>query len=434
MIVRTLRRSAPALLLLVSALGCNSNKSDTSASPVPERAVQKEAKAQDTAMPASSGTQEAAPAPSGAPAAEQAELKPVADPSKNAAGEKADDKAKKGVDDAAPKKAADSAAEKADDKAKGGEPAKAGGAAVTSAPNPKNGILGAAAADKIIKVGSKPMVKLLGEGSEPREKLAYMLDKGSKAPLQMSMDMTMSMKMAGQSIPPTAVPQMVMGLDMSVADKNGAGDAKIDALLSSVGLSPKGPTQEMMAEQIRPQIEGMKGLTMGYWVSPAGFVRDVKLDVPAGFPPQAQQMLSGMNQSFESMVAPLPDKAIGIGASWEVVTRIVSSGADLVQFAVYTLKERNGTKASLDIVVKQLAAKETINAPGMPAGASAKLTAFSSQGAGSNRIDMKMIAPDTGKMDVESAMDLSVSVGASPAQQTSVNTKLSVQFTRPLKK
>ncbi len=432
MIVRTLRQSAPALLLLVSALGCNSNKSDSSASPVPERAVQKEAKAQDTAMPAPSGAPAAAP--SGAPAAEQAEAKPAVDDAKSAAGEKADDKAKKGVDGASPKKAADSATEKADDKAKGGEPAKEGGAAVTSAPNPKNGILGAAAADKIIKVGSKPIVKLLQTGSEPREKLAYMLDKGSKAPLQMSMDMTMSMKMAGQSIPPTAVPQMVMGLDMSVADKNGAGDAKIDALLSSVGLSPKGPTQEMMAEQIRPQIEGMKGLTMGYWVSPTGFVRDVKLDVPAGFPPQAQQMLSGMNQSFESMVAPLPDKEIGIGASWEVVTRIVSSGADLVQFAVYTLKERNGTKASLDIVVKQLAAKETINAPGMPAGASAKLTAFSSQGAGSNRIDMKMIAPDTGKMDVESAMDLSVSVGASPAQQTSVNTKLSVQFTRPLKK
>lgn len=430
--VRTLRCVAPAMLFLISAAGCNSNKNDSSATPAPERAaVQNEAKVKDTAAPApSSAEAAAAPAPSASPNAEQ----PAA------AGDKAKDEpaAKAGDDDAAPKKeAAEKSAaqdDKAEAKAKGGEPVKAGGEVKSSAPNPKNGILGAAAADKIIKVGSKPIVKLMGTGAEPRAKLSYALDKGSKALLQMSMDMTMSMKMAGQSIPPTAVPTMVMGMDMSVADKAASGDAKIDALLSSVGLSPQGKTQEVMAEQIRPQIEGMKGLTMGYWVSPSGFVRDVKVNVPPGFPPQAQQMLSGMNQSFESMVAPLPEGDVGVGASWEVITRIVSSGADLVQFAVYTLKERKGTKASLEIAVKQLAAQETINAPGMPAGATAKLSAFRSQGVGSNRIDLTMVAPDTGKMDVDSAMDLNVTVGAAPAQQTSVNTKLSVQFTRPAKK
>lgn len=418
-----LRRSAPVLLLLVSALGCNSNKSDPSAGPAPERApAQPENKAQEKAAEAPTAAAQPSPAPSPEAAAKPADedAKAKAETAEKAGGKAAE----------APKAAGEPANAKADDKAKGGAPAKAAGEAVTSAPNPKNGILGAAAADKIIKVGSKPIIKLIQAGAEPREKLAYALDKGTKAILDMTMDMTMSMKMAGQSMPPTAVPQMVMGMDMTVADKNGTGDAKIDALLSRVGLSPKGPTQEMMAKQILPQIEGMKGLTMGYWVSPSGFVRDVKLDVPPGFPPQAQQMLSGMNQSFESMVAPMPEAPVGTGASWEVITRVVSSGADLVQFAVYTLKERNGTKASLDIVVKQLAAKETINAPGMPAGASAKLTAFQSSGAGSNRIDTKMVAPDTGTMNVESSMDLSVSVGAAPAQQTSVNTKLTVGFTR----
>ena len=78
-----------------------------------------------------------------------------------------------------------------------------------------------------------------------------------------------------------------------------------------------------------------------------------------------------MSQSFESMTAPLPDEPIGLGARWEVITRVANGGADLVQDATYTLKARDGDKASLGVVVVQLAARDTVQAPGLPPGVTA---------------------------------------------------------------
>jgi hypothetical protein len=252
-----------------------------------------------------------------------------------------------------------------------------------------------------------------------------------KQSLGMGMDMVMSLKMGHSAMPPMTIPRMVMNLDMTVGEKDAGGDWKIDAALLRVGLEPKGAQQQQMADQMQPHVDGMKGLTMTYFVTPKGHVHDVKINVPSSFPAQAQQMLTGMNQSFESMVAPLPNEPVGIGGKWEVTTRVVSSGADLLQFAVYTLKEKAGSKATLDVTVTQVAASEKITAPGMPAGATAKLKRFNSGGTGTNKLDVKSATPEGGRMTVKTGMDLEVTLGASAAEATSVETALTVEFTRP---
>jgi hypothetical protein len=133
------------------------------------------------------------------------------------------------------------------------------------------------------------------------------------------------------------------------------------------------------------------------------------------------------------MMAPLPVDAVGIGATWEVVTRVASSGADLLQFATYTLKKKTGSKVLLEVTVKQLAAKATVNAPGLPQGTLARLRSFRSEGSGTNEIDTKSVAPESGKMQVKSGMTLEVSGAGGPAQDTTMETTLTVTFTRPKK-
>jgi hypothetical protein len=306
-------------------------------------------------------------------------------------------------------------------------------AANSSAPAAKNGILAPGEADKILAVGARPTVKLMSPGAEPRAPLSYELEQGSKHRLSMGMDMLMSIRMGDQAIPATSIPRIVMGLDMLIAEKGAEGDWKIDANLDRTSLEPKGDQQRAIADQMLPSIEGMKGMRMSYWVTPKGHVRDVQLKLPEGFPAQAQQMLQGMNQSFESMMAPLPVDPVGIGAKWEVVTRVASSGADLLQFATYTLKKKTGSKALLEVTVKQLAAKATVTAPGLPPGTLARLLAFKSEGSGTNEIDTKSVAPENGKMVVKSGMTLEVSGAGGPAQETTMETALTVTFTKPKK-
>jgi hypothetical protein len=299
-------------------------------------------------------------------------------------------------------------------------------------PPSRNGILTPGAADKIIPVGAKPVVKLLEGGAEPRADLSYALVKGAAQKMNMAMDMTMGVKTAAQALPAQTIPRMTMGLDTTAADKNAAGEFKIDSVLTTVGLEPAGATQEQMARALRPQLEAMKGLTMGYWVNAKGNVRDVKLGIPAGMPAQAQQLIQGMSQSFESMVTPLPNEAVGVGARWQVLTRTASGGADILQSAIYTLKSRSGHRATLQVQLTQLAANDTIQTAQMPAGMSAKLKAFNSGGSGTTNLDLKSVVPESGEMTLKVGMEIQVQ-GAGPGanEDTAVETTTAVRIARP---
>lgn len=298
-------------------------------------------------------------------------------------------------------------------------------------PKGKDGVLAPGAADKVLAAGGKPIVRLIDAGAEPRSDLSYALSKGGTQKLKMDMDMIMSMKMGPKAMPPTAIPTMSMQLDMAVTDKNPSGDWKIDSKLTQISVNSKGVhQQEQMAAAMRPQLEAMKGLGMGYWINAKGHVHDVKVDVPKSFPAAAQQMLQGMNQSFESMVAPLPSEPVGVGARWQVISRMGNAGADLLQSATYTLKARDGGKVTLDVALVQLAASDTVKAPGMPPGVSAQMKSFSSGGSGTSLLDTKNVAPDTGSMALKTSMDIVVR-GSNEGDESVIETQTKVGISRP---
>jgi hypothetical protein len=248
----------------------------------------------------------------------------------------------------------------------------------------------------------------------------------------MAMDMAVSVKVKGQSAPQMPMPRMTMTFDTNVKDKNAAGESQVDSRLTATSVDPSGAQQEQMARALRPQIDAMKGLGMVYWVNPKGRVRDVKLDIPAGVPAAAQQIMGGMSQSFESMVTPLPADPVGVGARWQVVSRMATGGADILQSAIYTLKSRSGNRATLAVTLTQLAANDTIHTAQMPAGMSAKIKTFTSGGTGTTNIDLKSVAPEGGAMSLKTAMDIAVQgAGAGAGDESSVETTTTVSVTRP---
>jgi hypothetical protein len=307
-----------------------------------------------------------------------------------------------------------------------------GGGPEQGLPPATNGVLPPGAADRVLKVGGQPVVKLLEPGAEPRQDLSYALTKGTSQKMAMAMDMAVGVKMKGQAMPQMPMPRMVMTFDTNVTDKNGAGEFKIDSRLLGTAVEPNGGQQEQMAKALRPALDGMKGLGMVYWCSPKGHVHDVKLDMPASMPAAAQQIMNGMSQSVESMVTPLPNDAVGVGARWQVISRLATGGADILQSAVYTLKARNGSKATLDVTLLQLSASDTIHTAQMPAGMNAKVKAFSSSGSGTSQIDLKSVAPESGSMSLKTSMDIAVQgAGAGSGEESSVETTTTVRVSRP---
>ncbi len=297
-------------------------------------------------------------------------------------------------------------------------------------PRSASGVLAAGVADKLLASGAPAIVWLLDAGAEPRADLGYAIVRGPAPKLGMAMDMAVSVKSGGHSND-AALPRMGMTLDGSAAETNAAGEWKILASLVGITVDGKGAQAEQMAAAMRPQIESMKGLSINYWLSPKGRVRDVKVELPKGFPAAAQALVAGLNQSFESMVAPLPAEPVGLGAKWQVLSRMAASGADLLQSATYTLKARDGAHATLDVTTTQLAASDTIKALGSPGGASTRVKAFSSGGTGTTKIDTTSVVPESGTTTMKTGMTVVVTQGAEPGEESTVETRTSVTLSRP---
>lgn len=287
----------------------------------------------------------------------------------------------------------------------------------------KKGVLPAGEADKIMKVGAPPQVILLEAGSDPKSEIKYAFKTSTSETTIMTMDMTMRMDMGQGSAPPVPLPQVEMALDMKTAGAaEPNGDMKLSGVVSSVKVNAGASSQEQqVAKAMGDSLAGIKGMNISYFVSPKGRTHGVKVDLPKDAPPQGKMMVDQMQQSFENLMAPLPDEAVGVGAKWVVLTR-VASGADIIQWTTYTLRKRDGDKLELEASVSQLAASPKITAG--PAG-TADVQSFSSSGVGLTYMDVTHVAPDKGLADVKSSMTFSAR-----GQGMTIDTTVKIQFAR----
>jgi hypothetical protein len=290
----------------------------------------------------------------------------------------------------------------------------------------KNGVLLGGEADTYAKAGDTPRVVVIEPGAAPLENLSYEFTPGAKETSVMRMDMAMKMDVGNGTMQSFPIPQIEMRFDLATAAKKEAnGDIAVTGTVTEVKVNPgKDEKQQLAATEMKKALAGINGMTMSYVVSPKGRSRDAKVDVPAGAPAEAKKIVEQMKSSLESMAAPLPEEAVGIGGKWVVVTR-VAAGADILQWTTYTLKSKTGKKVELEALVKQLAATGEMAGGQMPPGTSAKITKFDSGGTGFTNMDLTRLAPENGTGDVHSVMSF-----AAQNQSMTVDMAMKLVFSR----
>ncbi len=288
----------------------------------------------------------------------------------------------------------------------------------------KKGVLPAGEADKVIKVGGAPLISILETGGEPRAKLRYQLQPNDKESLTLTSDMTMKMSAAGAGSQTMSLPQMSMTLDMKTAGaKESSGDMKLNGSLAAVSVGEAAnPQEKRNVDAMRDALSSLKGLGITYYVNDKGWSRDIAITVPASASPQAKAMADQLKQSFETLMAPLPDDDIGEGGKWVVVTR-VAGAADAIQWTTYTLKKRDGSRVEIAADSTQLAASGKMAGPGMPPGTN--IDTFQSGGKGGSSSDLTKIFPDTGDVTTQSVAGISAG-----DKSMTIETTAKIKFTR----
>jgi hypothetical protein len=129
--------------------------------------------------------------------------------------------------------------------------------------------------------------------------------------------------------------------------------------------------------------------------------------MPAGARPEMAQVIQGMEQAMSQLSAPLPDEAVGKGASWQVQTKLSQNGVSLTQTATYSLTDLDGDALTLDVKIAQSAPKQKVASP---MGVTVDLTSLSSTGGGKSKLRLDRLSPLESLLSVASTVTMAVPV------------------------
>ncbi len=254
-----------------------------------------------------------------------------------------------------------------------------------------------------------PTITLTNPGAEPRQQLRFTTTKGFHQDALMTMDMAMALDMGIQKLPKTVLPTTKMVMDSTVTDVSAEGDIHYEFKLRDIEVVPREGSPDMMVSSMKTALAGMNGLKGSSTVSNRGVVKAATFEIPDTVPDQMRQTMDSLQESVGQVAVPLPEEAVGVGATWEATSQITrGNGINMTQKTSYELVSVEGSQVKLKIKLDQTAEPQTIKAPGMPAGADAKLIDLKSSGSGETVLDLTKLAPLDSTISMDSKFKMAV--------------------------
>lgn len=271
-----------------------------------------------------------------------------------------------------------------------------------------------------------PIVKLVSTGAEPRVALRYNVPAGAKGRVDMTTSMAMSMDMAGMAMPEMAMPVMKTSILTSVTSVAANGDMVVRSESTPMVMDMKG-VDPMLAGAFQGAETGTGGLVATSVMDSRGRLRGTKIDSSAIVNPQMKQMADQVADSMKSIAAALPEEPVGVGAKWETRTRTVQAGVESFQTMTMEVVSIAGPKVTFKATMASTTPAQTLNLPGMPDGASARVRDFKGTGSGTTVIDLSNIVTE-GEMTMKIAVALNLSIQGME-QPMSMTTTVKVKMT-----
>ncbi|WP_437977493.1 hypothetical protein WMF11_11545 [Sorangium sp. So ce295] len=235
---------------------------------------------------------------------------------------------------------------------------------------PESGVFSASEAAAALPKDVPYKIEVIGDGSEPRARLAPKIDPKSEQKL----DITLGLRMGG----PQGLPNLELGVSFKAekpadAPKEGAAArvastasaaptrviAKItSAMLASMSIG--GPPK-----QLADALAKLKGSALRYELSPANAVSNLQFELSKDADPGLQPLIGALGEAITLLTPPLPDKPVGAGAYWMVTDRVVASGAQLLvlRYRVFKIEKVEGGVVSLSVDTRQYAEGADLKLP-----------------------------------------------------------------------
>lgn len=263
-------------------------------------------------------------------------------------------------------------------------------------------------------------VKLVDPGKEPRERIRYKFTVDRTDRMQMTTTSSMKMAMGAETASVPTAPAVKVVAALTVKEVLADGSARRTLVLEDVGLLPGPGLSKEQRDQAEKSLSSLEKLQGKDRVDTRGFVREVDLDASKIENPALRQAVASMQQTFDQMGTPFPEPEIGIGAKWQVRTKVDQMGVHLSQVADYELLSFSGDRGKIRVKLRQTAPGGSMQLPGLPKGATAELLGMKGSGVGELAFLLSRTVPD-GHIDTKSEIKVRV---VTPQEKQEMVTKL----------
>jgi hypothetical protein len=230
-----------------------------------------------------------------------------------------------------------------------------------------------------------PVVTLLDPGAEPRAPLRFRMRPGKKEILIMEMQTSMKMSLNGTPVPTSDMPPIRMTMTINVPEVASDGRSRSVSRLIAVDVVARHDDRPELVATMKQGMAKLVGMTTEMWVTPRGFARDVKVELPPGLPPAMATTMQSMRNATEQIAAIFPFEPVGQGARWRLASAVDLGMFKLQQSAIVTLDRREANRAVLSMTVEQTAPPQPITGLALKQDSTTSLERYS--GAGQVQLD-----------------------------------------------
>lgn len=222
-------------------------------------------------------------------------------------------------------------------------------------------------------------VEVKGLGAEPRTKLRITPAAGEFG-FATEMEMVMSMTTGGQEMPEMALPKIALPAVGEVIPGPAEGPFALRLVFGAATL--EAGVNPMMARAMQPGLDGLRGSEVTMKLTSRTEILESAFKPGPAIDPAMLGMMNGVVEGFQQMSWPMPEEAVGVGASWRVAMPIQINGATVESVTVLTLKSIDEKGFVCSIAGEQSAAKQKMQAPNLPPGAEIELRSMSGTSSG----------------------------------------------------
>lgn len=279
----------------------------------------------------------------------------------------------------------------------------------------------------IVDRATEPQIELLNPGAEPRQAIRFKPAVNARQVATLTLAMDMAMTVAGNPVPQVKVPTSVMTMETIVTRIDPNGDIHYQFRYTNVDVIADPAVPKPVLDAVKAQNLKLIGIRGSFVMDDRGRSKSGSFTFPNDIDATTRQTLEQLAQSSSQFSAPMPDAAVGKGASWRLSSPITVNGIQMIQTAIYRLATLQDGVANLDVGLEQEAKPQKMSQPGVPPEVVMTLKSLKSQGQGKVMLRLDQLLPVRSTVAVRSTNEIATTRSGAPGE-TTFNTQTSIEM------